>query len=363
MEKKIRLITFHTPRNYGAVLQAYSLSKYLEKYSDDVQVIDYDTEHLRAIYPIIPRVSNWKGILKNILFAYRFPYVKKKQVKFHKFVVDNFSLTEKFTNTVELYAQDWKGCSFVTGSDQVFNPNRIADERKAFYLDFAPTDEKRIAYAASFGVKEIQDDKKTEISEYLQRFTDIAVREESGRAIVEKLVCRTPTVVLDPVFLHEKEFWKKMGIPYRKQFDKYLFYYNLMESQESDLIARKIADEKGLRLVVITEGTLHIHADNVLRDVGPEEFLYLMSNAAFIVTDSFHGVAFSIIFEKQFVFSDEKEMINSRGLELLDRLELRTSAYSKTYAEGNEIDYKNVKLKLQKYLDDARCYLDNAFMF
>lgn len=361
MEKKIRLITFHTPRNYGAVLQAYSLSKYLEKYSKDVQVIDYDTEHLRSAYPIIPQVSNWKDVVKNIIFAYRFPYVKNKQDKFREFVRRNFSLTEKLPSIEALYGLKWEDCYFVTGSDQVFNPNRIEDERRAFYLDFAPDGAKKIAYAASFGVKKIQDNRREEIAGYLNRFSEIAVREESGKAIIEDLIGITPTVVLDPVFLHDKAFWEKMGKPYKRVFGEYLFYYNLMESRESDSVARKIADRMGLKLVAITEGTLHIHADEVLRDVGPEEFIYLISQASFIVTDSFHGVAFSIIFEKQFVFSDEREPINSRGLELLERLGLKTIAYSKEYT-GRKIDYKKVVAKLDRDIKEANSYLDNAFI-
>lgn len=356
---KIRLITFHTPKNYGAVLQAYSLMSYLKRYSDDVKIIDYNTPALRAKYPIRTKSTTLKQFLYNILMMPSYRQKKNKYKKFDLFVSENFALTKRYESLAELINDPPEADIAVTGSDQVFNPLRKEEERKAFYLDFIPDGTEKIAYAASFGVSAVPEDKRNEISHYLKSFKAISVRENSGMGIVKDLTGRTATEVLDPVFLNDKKFWQEVAAPYKKELGSYLFYYRLMNSAESDAAARKIAKEKKLKLVVMTDGFLKWHADKLLRDVGPKEFLYLMDNADYIVTDSFHGVAFSLIFEKQFYFCDSNPGTNGRGLDLLQKAGIELPDFTNIKVTEKRVNYINVKHRLSGYIDNSKNFISS----
>lgn len=359
--KKIRMITFHTPKNYGAILQAYALMNCLKGFSDDVSIIDYNTEHLRSVYPILPKVINLKSCIKHFLLLPHYREIKRKYAKFEEFVSKRLSLTKRYESVEELKEEKWDSDSiFFTGSDQVFNPNRIIDERKAFYLDFVPEHCKRIAYAASFGSEFIPNDKFNEIKNFLNRFDSISVREFSGKRFLDNLLGKNVPVVLDPVFLSGKSEWEQIANGYKTKFCNYLLYYRILGSKDSDTYAKKIAKEKKLNLVVITNGLNRFPFDNVLYDVGPAEFIDLIRNAKFVVTDAFHGVAFSVIFQKQFVFSDTHTTTNNRGMELLAELDIQSLCYCKSFRINSCIDYEHVCKKLSKKINSSLMYIESV---
>lgn len=357
---KIRLITFHTPKNYGAVLQAYSLMSYLKNYSDDVKIIDYNTPALRAKYPLKPKSKSIKQLIYNLLMYSAYSQKKKKYEKFDAFVSNKLSLTKRYESLTDLLTDPPQADVVFTGSDQVFNPSRIEEERRVFYLDFVPESKKKIAYAASFGTESIPEDKQDEIKGYLNRFDYISVRESSGIDIVKELSGKPAVEVLDPVFLNDKEFWGKTAVPYKEQFNNYLFYYRLMSSSESDAVAQRIAKEKNLKLVVMTESLIKWKADKVLRDVGPDEFLYLMKNADYIVTNSFHGVAFSLIFEKQFTYSDMNKWKNYRGRNLLKKLGIEQLSYGHNSISDRKLNYKEINERILDLKTESKKYISNS---
>lgn len=360
---KIDMITFHTPKNYGAVLQAVSLMKTLEQYAEDVQVIDYNTPHLRSLYPVVSKPNGIKSFIKMFLMLPTYHNKKKKYCKFDAFVKENLNLTQRLESTDALYDFKWDADLFVTGSDQVFNPRRISDERKAFYLDFVPETAKRISYAGSFGCDDVPDEQREEISRYLNQMDSIAVREKTGVQIVKELTGRSAALVLDPVFLNDRDFWKQYESPYEKDFGKYLFYYRLMNDRKADQRIQKIAEDKNLKLVVMTDDLLRMKADYVLRDVGPREFLFLMSHADFIVTNAFHGVAFSLIYQKQFVFSDTSSLTNGRGRSVLEMLGIEETAYLPNYNGQEEINYDLVNIILRERIKESKMYLKENILY
>ena len=133
-----------------------------------------------------------------------------------------------------------------------------------------------------------------------------------------------------------------------------------MSSPESDAAAQKIAKEKNLKLVVMTDGLIKWKADKILRDVGPEEFLYLMNNANYIVTDSFHGVAFSLIFEKQFAFSDMDDKTNERGLNLLRKAGIEQLAYTGEKSPDRELNYNEINQQMAKLINISKDYISSS---
>ncbi|MBQ7794386.1 MAG: polysaccharide pyruvyl transferase family protein [Clostridia bacterium] len=357
---KIRLMTFHTPKNYGAVLQAYSLYSYLKTKSDDTKIIDYNTEHLRSLYPLIPKITSVKVLANVLLSLHNILPKKRKYEKFDNFVKNNLELTKRYSRTSELYAEPPEADIIFTGSDQVFGPNRIKDERQAFYLDFADKPTVTASYAASFGIKQIPKEKQAEIKSYLEKLDYISVRENSGKDIVKSCIGRQVQEVLDPVFLNDAEFWDKASKPYDIDLKNYIFYYRLMGKKDSDESAIKIAKEQGKKLVVMTGGRLKFKADKVLRDVGPQEFLSLMSNADYIITDSFHGVAFSLIFKKQFAFVDFNEVLQERAMLLMEKVGISDIGYARGTSFGKELDYEHIKESLDDLILLSKEYINEV---
>lgn len=357
-------MTFHTPKNYGAVLQAYSLMSYLKTCFGDVKIIDYNTENLRGKYPLIPKVYSVGSFINAVLLLPSFRKKKLKYEKFDAFAKMNLDLTERYNTTDELCSEKISADAVITGSDQVFNPNRITDERKAFYLDFVSCQSVKISYAASFGVNDIDESKTDEIRNYLESFRFLSVREKSGAEIILKLTGRKAAEVLDPVFLCNKENWRRLAEPYYRIYSNYLLYYRLIGSKVSDTAAEKAAKEKKLKLVILTDGLLKSVAKTVIRDAGPSEFLSLISNADYIVTDSYHGAAFSVIFEKQFLFTDTDPVTGHRTRSLLDKLRITGQAYilngtGRTWIEYEKIKkiIENEKERSEKFIRDAIGYI------
>lgn len=355
----IKLITFHTPKNYGAVLQGFSLMSHLKKYDENIRVIDFNTPHLRSLYPILAKPRTIKSAVKYMLTL---PIVGKRKIQFKKFdsfVTENYPLTARCESfdAISQVIQDTD--YFFTGSDQVFNPRRVEEEQKAFYLTFADASAKCVSYAGSFGVKEIPANKKETIKQYLSRFYRIGVREKSGKDIVNDFGLQA-TEVLDPVFLNNKAFWQQQQAAYAKlPTAPFLLYYRLLGNKKGDKLAKKIAKEKGLKLVVISQSFCPPLSRYILHDVGPQEFLFLYDKAEFVVTDSFHGVAFSLIYNKQFVFSDDDVRTYERGYHLLENVGISNTAFITGYANKN-INYSIVNQKLNGLIAASKKFIEDS---
>lgn len=358
--KRIRMITFHSPKNYGAVLQAYSLMSFLKTKSDDVQIIDFNTPHLQSLYPLYAEFHSVKGFVKFLLDVIYVPKKRIKYMKFDEFVNNNMTLTQRYGSLDELKKKPPVADYYCTGSDQVFNPNRVEDEKEAFYLNFGAKEIKRISYAGSFGIKTVPDEKKEEISKYLSGFYKISVREKSGVNIIADLISKEAVEVLDPVFLNTKESWRELEKDYPVGTDSYLLYYRLMSNPKSDETVRRIAEEKKLKLVVISDGFIKWKAYRILRDVGPLEFLYLFDHAAYVATDSFHGVAFSLIYEKQFIFVDYNEKLAERALNLMEKAGVGYCAGLNNNQGDAIIDYTIVKSNMSRLIEVSKKFLTDA---
>ncbi len=350
---KIKMITFHTPKNYGAVLQAYSLYSFFKMKNFDTQIIDFSPDSLIKRYRIIPRSGGVKGIIKNAISLPLYAPIRRKFQKFDRFVSDNMSLTRRYVSCDALAKTAWsKDAVFVTGSDQVFNPMRMPDERKVFYLDFVPQDHYKFSYAASFGERSIPKDKEAEIATSLDSFNRLSVREKRGLENIKSVTDMPAVEVLDPVFLNSVDFWHKTEKTYSLQEHKYILYYRLLNRKDSDEAAREIQKKLGLKLVVVTQGLFKgIQNCRVLYDVGPEELLSLYHGSDYVITDSFHGVAFSIIYNKQFSFVDKRPETNGRGLNLMERLGI---------VDGDSIEYCSVNEKLNALIEKSSQYINSC---
>ncbi len=360
----IGMITFHTPINYGAVLQAYALQQVYQKMGHNAEIIDYCTPKLEGNYKTIEFPRTLKSWLIFPLQVAHLGDKKRKTCKFIDFRKNNLVLTRRYSCTDDLVNNPPEYDVYSTGSDQVFNVRRPVDEKKVFFLGF--TTQKKISYAASLGKSNISEQDVKEIGDYLCDFSWISIREQYGCDIVNKALSEKKAYkVVDPVFLITRKQWQSLGTQYRRKKipAKYILLFALKRIKESYRYADQLSKNLGLPVVCITNhDVVHLKCRNVIiRDAGPTEFLYLMNGAECIITDSFHGVAFSIIMEKIFVLSDITDS-NERALELLGMLQIRSRCYLQELKDPipEQIDYSQVNQRLELAVNYSREYLELA---
>lgn len=302
--KKIDILTYHRVYNFGSLLQTYALQEYLKSMDCDVEVIDYYPKRLRmknTLFHVNPR---WKKpFIKMIIHL--IPAIVARLLGYNmmnRFLHRFINLSPKsYLDEQELKADLPKADIYLNGSDQIWNIDTADGEvDKVFFMEFIPNNSVKAAYAGSFGKDNFPDDKIREIGKCLSKYKKISVREKSGLKVLEAAGINSGEWVLDPSFLLTQEDWlkiaKKIQIP-----QHYLLVYNLNRNPRINNLAIKIAKEKGLEIVNFAHSFSMIKgAKNIIYPT-PNSFIYLFSNAEYVVTDSFHGTAFSINFNRQFI--------------------------------------------------------------
>lgn len=311
----IAIVTLHRVYNYGSALQAYATQKIFENRGHKVCIIDY----------ITPQRTKWKlfwgnGAKNESGIVYRFAKIGSfilKDKTFGYFVRSKLNLTKKYVTVDELEKAPPKAELYVTGSDQTWNSDYNEGVDRGFFLDFLPENERRISFVSSFGKIKLDCDEINETRKYLTRYEKISVREDSAVDIINEMGIETPVQLIDPTLMLTKEEWLSVASK-RLVKEPYLILMLLYnEDNHATEYARRIADEKGLKVVKISwEMKRPPMVDKLFTHRSPSDFLSLFSNADFVVTNSFHGLAFSINLEKQFIVISRNEF-NSRIESLL----------------------------------------------
>lgn len=306
--KRIGVLTFHMAHNYGAMLQAYALPTAVQKLGFACEVIDYRFPYIDSW----SRIERWNDLIERYgLFwgGMRFVnrmlhgYYSKRNmhIKFDAFERNMIPHSEKiYRSKAELNHMPYDAILF--GSDQIWNAdltNGIAEEYIGGFECFAGT--RKIAYAASCGRSDFQEESRDVYDNYLKDFYAIGVREESFR---KTLFSRGYDVkcVLDPTLLLTADDWKKI-IPEKKtvHLNNYLLLYAFDEDETIYDLTREYAKKHGLEIVVVAyKEKSAMRGMKVRTNCGPLEFLSLFFYAKHIVTTSFHGTVFSILFHKDF---------------------------------------------------------------
>lgn len=329
--KKVGILTFNRPINYGAVLQAVALK---EKVSclDETEIINYICPHIEKTYKPF-NGNKLKGIIRFILF-------RKRDKKFRVFIKEISS--EKVYDKESLSKAEYQ--KIIVGSDQVWNYGCSGSD-ETFLLPDIET--KKYSYAASFGVAELPEDQVSFFKEHLSQFCYISVREKTGQNICRAQLGLNAEVVLDPTLLLNGHEWaEKFSLVSRKK--KYVLVYSLGINARLRNVAKQVAQRLGLPICNISTSAKDFFGNKVIKSAGPKEWVELFHNAAFVVTDSFHGTAFSVNFNKPFYAFANNERA-SRIVDLLDTLGLQ-NRLNPTLEEVNpdtEIDYVSVNEKLE----------------
>ena len=258
----------------------------------------------------------------------------------------------------------------MTGSDQVWNPV-ASSSIEPYFLTFAPTEKKKISYASSFGVNFIDERIKKKMGEWLSDYTSIAVRENSGISLIKLLSGKEASWVIDPTLLLTKKEWQAVSVDYPHMPQRYVIVYDLAESIAIDKLALKIGQERNIPVYRICKRAYGMKKKvgivNIL-DAGPAEFLSLIAHAEYVVTNSFHGTAFSINFETPFftVLSNQKKN-NSRMESLLGLVNLKNriileNKLIESIDTASPIDFETVhnllkikKIESEAYLKSSLC--------
>lgn len=296
---KIGIITFHFVNNYGGALQAYALYRTLADHCDVAPtIIDYRNRFIAFTDAVRVFPVTTKG--KELLSGLSTMSLRRGRIrKFQQFMRENAVLTETYRSAQKLKVSPPDCDSFICGSDQIWNPVITGGVDKEYFLDFAPEGTKRIAYAPSFGLKSIPPKFEQEIKTLLSRIDFLSIREQSSVELVKQLTGKDADVLIDPTLLMEKEKWlalaKKPEVP-----QEYILVYIMQNDRSIYESVEKIKAETHLPVVAISRYGYQPHCVNqALVDVGPAEFLGLCANASMICTNSFHGLIFSLIFEKK----------------------------------------------------------------
>lgn len=362
---KISIITLHRIYNYGSALQAYATQRVFEEAGCKVEIIDYITPERTLLKTFLkPGAEGQLPFPKMVMYrTAKIGSLFLKEKTFGAFVRKNLKLSKKYITPSDLEKDPPEADIYVTGSDQVWNSKYNGIDR-GFFLDFIPEDKKRIAFVASFGKEELDESETSKVSEYLKRYRAISVREDSAVQILDRMGITNAVQLIDPTLQLEKKEWLRIASK-RLVKEKYLILMLLYnEDNHATEYARKIADEKGLKLVKISwEMKKPDLVDKLYTHRSPADFLSLFNYAEFVVTNSFHGLAFSINLEKQFVVVPRNEF-NSRIdslLRLCGLTERLVRSEEDAIAQSNiTITYENVEQVLGKERSRARAYIDNV---
>lgn len=299
MGKKVGIITMHKVLNYGSALQAYALQHIIEKMGHEVEIIDY-------IYPNEYHKQFFKkpNILRRLIsftieILRGFP--RKRRIKaFNEFYKDNLKLSRTYNSKEELSNDPPIYDIYMTGSDQVWNPKSIHEDT-SFMLSFTDSPNK-IAFSASFAKCDIPANLKELYANELRKYKHIFVREKRGAVLVDSLIGNNPEVVLDPTLLLSgdewREFAKKSHIVFKEpyilvyvlgySFNVYPYMYNLI---------RHFQEQLEMKLIILNMSKQYaqkLSNKKIIDNANVYDFVRLFADASMVITDSFHGTAFSL---------------------------------------------------------------------
>jgi len=380
-KKKVCLVTWYWSPNYGTTLQCLALSKAVDRLGyeaylpdrlgwfslrDPADLVRRVKQKIRKRIETLKGKSRFSSLDAEVQQGYRL-----RQKRMYRLTDEEIRIYPiKGRSTFSVLCQDMH--AFVTGSDQIWNPNYIA---APFLLSFARDEDLKIAYGSSIGVAEIPARLRPMYRRYLSRFSAIGVREKSAQRLVEGLVDVPVRTVLDPSFLLNGAQWHEISdraeIPeaYRR-LPGFIFCYFIGDKTGWQRDAEILSEEYGLPVICcLSESGIVPEVGQAFADAGAREFLWMVEHAAMVLTDSFHAVALSVNFRREFAvykrFDDgDKASQNSRITDVLEVFGLQDRLVTdERTAEGifqNAIQYDHVDGILAGKREDSLAFLKNA---
>lgn len=370
---KIAILTYPLHSNFGFLMQAYALQTFLRKLGHDpytINIVPQKTPFKNKIKQTIKDIINTlKGVPGCRCFRY---WPSEEQQSYMDkntwdFLNRNLKLTYRLDEFKDLYkfnVEDYD--AFIVGSDQVWR-NAYLDQITSFYFDFVPNHIKRMSYAASFGISYLDYPKKEKeiCKELLQKFDIVTVRETDGVQICKDEYGLEAKKVLDPVFLLTKSDYEYLAEKGKKLSNKkYLFHYLLDPTPEKMAFIENLASENDYDIVNIMPGSFHLLGPKHIEELVYPSVYDMLSgfyHADYVVTDSFHGSAFSIILNKNFTVFANKKRGNSRLTSILSTFGLEDRIYNSGYNYMESIDYEKVNAVISEQRKRSE-FIINSFL-
>lgn len=347
------IITFHRALNAGAVLQCYALSQYLHNAGMPNCVLDYRNSYIeRQHHPFkLYRGSMVKCAARAVILG---PILAKRVKKFDDFVKSYIKLSRPYMTIDELNADAKAYTAFITGSDQVFSDD-CAMFDAAYFLHFPNAEGKKYSYAASFGSNKLREDLKQEYFSRLSAFPFLSLREEAGAKLAkEQLLLDFPLEShIDPVMLLDAGSWMRIA---KKPPEKdYIFLYTMLPSDTIFRKANELGKKTGLPVLWADDKYYHVYRGISHRlAVAPDELLGYIAGARYVVTNSFHGTAFSILFERPFIM----EAASAKGARIANLLSLLGLEGRDFTHDGAEINWEAARLRIESERRRTAEYLE-----
>ena len=309
---KIGILTFPKAINYGAALQATALRRVLLNRAEKVCFLNYSCKDIDSTSKIFD-ISNLFSVKYTIAHLYNMPEAIKRKKNFSNYWKKHFEFSS--SNPKEYDA-------VIVGSDQVWNYNLTGDDF-FYFLNFKKDAVKKISYAASFGLPMIDKAHADKILPLLNDFDYLSVREKQAAKIIKENMGSDVPVVCDPTLLLDKSEWKKIAAK-KPENSGYIFVYTVFNSDKIWEYAKKLSEKTGLPIKTISYSKLHKRDAIYDYIAGPDDWVNYMLGADYVVTNSFHGVAFSINFNKNFFFDmpPKKAGVGSRISDITERYSL-----------------------------------------
>lgn len=366
--KKIGIITFHNSYNCGSMLESFAMQEIIKKRGGKPEIVNFSAKGQKELYSVFFRNNSLKNIFKNIMI---FPHVKKinnNNKMYEKFKNDNFILSSnQFEDSALLHDDEYS--KVVAGSDQIWNIT-IPDSDDAYFLPWV-NKAKKIAYAPSFGAKNIMDFSNDieKYKNYLLSFESLSVRENNGKKWIKELCGRDAEVLLDPTLLLEREDYDKICDNSYTPKEKFIFLYCPAFNRKVCEYVKKISDKYKLNVVAWSTKSFYFKG---IRTFGfklvpyesPALYLNLIKNAEIVITTSFHGTIFSTIYRKKFITVKNGDMYGNddRVITLLKQLKLEDRLlpyeFEDNYDYLQDIDYKKYDEELNLLKKKSINYID-----
>lgn len=371
----VKVITRHSPSNYGSLLQSIATVKTIEGLGHDCSIIDYQRPDERGLKGVLTQVNCKAGFgnpLKKLAYiAIRYPIEKFALVRFDRMRKKYLKMTSRCSSHVDL--KKISADAFITGSDQVWGPMMNGVYDSAYFLQFVGKDSRKLAYAASFGKTKFDESTVVAYKKMLSEYDKIAVREKSAVSLLEEWGLNNCLgQVLDPTLLLDMSQWTNLLIK-KNDFDKYkdlkyILVYQIHNDPKLSGYAKRLAKHTGMELLRVNP-MLHqaLRGGKFICSPDLSEFLSLIANALCIVTDSFHGTCFSINFGKQFIEILPNNATGTRNQSILeltglsDRILCDFNDYSLVdkvidYGKVNEL----LEVERRKSLEVIRSMIQNS---
>ena len=364
---KIGILTYHRAENYGALLQAYSLRAYLQQQGHEVSFVDYwpkyHVEHCRIFSWEKFKSRDLKGKVNYLFYVVLWGIPKGiRKRRLQKFMHTRLGVGDAIrypldTDTTEPYD------AVVYGSDQIWRRQSIhLNEFNPWYFGAPNVVAKRkISYAASMGVIDTVGEEDEQIKTWLRQFDALSVREQDLKEYVDKLGFES-LLVADPVLLRNKEQWRTLYKPVKQ--GGYILFYNLLDSAESVRFAKALSRATGLPVkeINMVPSWKGFVSNNYIACASIERFLQLFDGAEYVVSNSFHGVAFSLIYEKQFWAVGFGKM-KDRAVSLLNSVGLQERFCTEEFSSSmlsRPVDYEVVSKNLDQMTAASKAFLNDT---